>query len=274
MQSRILASALALLVGTSCATTFEPADIAPTPQRPKISKNTQTVAKDSVELEAGLHWNPNDFIDTPLLAKYGLTDNTELTVETAVLRSYEYPDPIGRETGIGDLGFGVRHRFENEGDTDRAYALEVVGKIPTSDRSDEAGKAGTGGRDPRVNVLQATTGSTDLTIAGIVEDKVEDFGVVGYGALNAYGSGYGGTLYQLLLASHATLPLTDADTAFVEISWAINESVSDTALIQGGVYRRIAGNMTADAAVGFGLNDDSSEFHFLLGLTTNFGYLR
>ena len=120
----------------------------------------------------------------------------------------------------------------------------------------------------------ATTGSTDLTIAGIVEQSFDDYDVAGYAAVNAIGNGFGGTIYQLLLASHATLPITDADTAFVEFVLAVNETVSDTSLLQGGVYHRVAKNITADAAVGVGLNGDSPGIFLMLGLTTNFGYIR
>ena len=71
------ASLCALTFAASCVSTFEPAQIEPTPQRPRISKNTRTVPASSIELEAGLHWDPNDFVDTPVTLKYGLTDNIE-----------------------------------------------------------------------------------------------------------------------------------------------------------------------------------------------------
>lgn len=272
MNPKPLLSSLALgVLATSCAATFEPADLAPTPQRPRISKNTQTTIKDSIELEAGLHIDPDDFIDTPLVFKYGISDATEAIVETAPLRRFEAGSE--KETGIGDLAFGIRHRFENDGDGP-TYGVEFVGKLPTSDRGDE-NEIGTGGRDPRTFIgAAANTGSTDLTVAGIVEQQNGDFNIVGYGALNAFGSGIDGTIYQLLLASHATMPLTDADTVFAEVAWALNETVNDVAVAQGGIYRRVGANMTADAAIGVGLNGDSPALYFMVGLSTNFGYLR
>ena len=268
----ILQGSVLAALACSCATTFEPAQLAPTPQRPRISKNTQTTTKDSIELEAGITWDPNDFIDTPLTFKYGFTENTELTFETAPLRRYEVNNDS--ETRIGDLAFGFRHRFDNSDETGPDFGLEFVGKFPTSDTVDE-GEFGTGGRDPRTSILgAANTGSTDLTIAGIVEQKRGDMNLVGYGAVNAFGSGVSGTLYQLLLATHATMPLTDADTVFAEVAFALNESVADTSVVQGGVYRRVGANMTADVAVGVGLNGDSPALYALIGLSTNFGYLR
>lgn len=271
-SNTILKGAALAALCCSCAATLEQADLAPTPQRPRISKNTQTTTKDSVELEAGLTWDPNDFIDTPFTFKYGVSESTEAIVETAPLRRYESGGE--NETGIGDLAFGFRHRFDDGGDGGPAFGVEFVGKLPTNDSSDE-GKFSTGGRDPRTMIAgAANTGSTDLTIAGIVEQQNGDMNVVGYGAINAFGSGVSGTLYQLLLASHAAMPLTDADTIFAEIAWALNENVPDTALVQGGVYRRVGANMTADAAVGLGLNGDSPALYFMVGLSTNFGYLR
>ncbi|MEO1698019.1 MAG: hypothetical protein AAFU73_12050 [Planctomycetota bacterium] len=278
MKLSLLLPSIALFLGTSCASTFEPAEIEPTPQRPRISRNTKTTAKDSVELEAGISWDPNDYLDVPLLAKYGLADNTELSFEFSPLRNFDYPAPFDDDTGIGDLGFGVRHIFEAEPDAERRYGVEFFGKIPTSDNSDEVnqqgGEPGVGGRDPRTLVFGAVTGSTDLTAAGIVEQRVDEIDVVGYAALNAIGNGFAGTLYQLLLASHATMQITDADTAFVEIAWALTESAPDVSFVQGGVYRRVAGNMTADASIGVGLNADSPALFIMLGLSTNFGYVR
>ncbi len=273
MNSILLLKSVTLCVlASSCAATFEPADLTPTPQRPRISRNTQTTTKDSIELEAGIHLDPSDFFDTPILFKYGLTENTEAVFEGAPLRRYERGSED--ETGIGDLAFGFRHRFDDGHEGAPAFALEMMGKFPTSDKSDD-NELGTGGRDPRTFIGGAAhTGSTDLTLAGIVEQRTDDISLVGYGALNSFGSGVSGTVYQLLLASHATMPLTDADTLFAEVAWALNESVADTAVAQGGIYRRIGANMTADAALGLGLNGDSPALYFMVGLSTNFGYLR
>ncbi|QDV10081.1 hypothetical protein Poly30_56430 [Planctomycetes bacterium Poly30] len=270
-HSILKGAALAALC-CSCAATLEQADLTPTPQRPRISKNTKTTTKDSVELEAGLTWDPNDFVDTPATFKYGFSETTEVIVETAPLRRYEVGNET--ETGIGDLAFGFRHRFEPTEDGAPTFGMEFVGKLPTNDSSDESNFS-TGGRDPRTSILgAANTGSTDLTLAGIVEQQQGDISVVGYGAINAFGSGVSGTLYQMLLASHAAMPLTDADTVFAELAWALNESVPDTAILQGGIYRRVGANMTADAALGLGLNGDSPGLFFMVGLSTNFGYLR
>lgn len=257
----------ALLFASSCATTFEPAEIEPTPQRPKVSRNTKTVLADSVELESGIHWDPNDFIDTPITVKYGMTDSMEYFVESAVIRQIDLPGD--NETGIGDLAIGLRHRFKESEDGDLAYAYEVVGKIPTGDEPDGRG---TGGRDLRLPTF--ISGGTDFRIAGIVEQKKGDVDIVGYGALNALGSPFGGTVYQLLLASHGAMPITDADTLFAEIVGTFTEGASSEFFVQGGLYRRIAANMTADVAVGFGLEEDAPAFFLMLGLTTNFGYLR
>lgn len=254
-------------LAASCATTFEPAEIAPTPQRPRISKNTQTVAKNSIELEGGIHYDPNDFFDSPVTLKYGLTDNMEYFVESALFRQIDLPNDD--ETGIGDFAFGLRHRFDDGEENGRKFAFEAVGKIPTGDEPDGRG---TGGRDLRLPVF--LSGGTDFRLAGIVEQKQGDIDVVGYGAVQANGSAFGGTVYQLILASHAAMPVTDADTVFAEIVGTFTEGFSSEFLAQGGVYRRVAANMTADAAIGIGLEKDAPAFYMMLGLTTNFGYLR
>ena len=97
---------------------------------------------------------------------------------------------------------------------------------------------------------------------------------MGYGALNALGSPAGGTIYQLLLATHGAYPISDSDTLFAEAVGAFTEGEDSEFLVQGGLYRRIAATMTADVAVGVGLDDQAPAFFVMLGLTTNFGYLR
>ncbi len=257
---------------SSCAATFEPGEIPPTPQRPKISKNTRTTAAETIELEAGLHVDPADFVDTPITLKYGVTERLEYILETSPIRVYDYPGE--NESGIGDLAFGMRHRFDDGEDGGPSFAFELVGKIPTSDRGDERRNPGlgTGGRDPRLSVF--TTGGTDVRLAGMAEQKIGEFDVAGYVALNSLDSTFSGTIYELLVATHGALPITESDTVFVELAGTITESVPDKFLLQGGLYRRIAANMTADAALGIGLNGDSPAVYFMVGVTTNFGYLR
>lgn len=257
----------ALLLGSSCATTFEPAEIEPTPQRPRVSRNTKTVPADSVELEAGLHVDPNDFFDTPVTMKYGLTDSMEYFVESALFRKIELPGD--NETGIGDLAFGLRHRFREDEEQGTRFAYEVAGKIPTGDEPDGRG---TGGRDLRLPTF--ISGGTDFRMAGIVEQPRGDADLVGYGALNALGSPFGGTVYQLLLATHGSVPISDSDTVFAELVGSFTEGASSEFFVQGGLYRRVAANMTADVAMGLGLSEDAPAFFLMVGLTTNFGYLR
>jgi len=262
-----LSSLVIAALAASCAATFEPAEIAPTPQRPKISKNTQTTAEDTLEFEAGIHWDPNDFFDTPITVKYGVKDDTEFFFETSVLRVYEFPGD--NETGIGDLGFGMRHRFDDGGDGGAAWAMELMGKMPTSD--DDFGR-GTGGIDPRIP--GAYSGATDVRLAGMVEQQSGDLAINGYMALNSLGVPQGGTSYQVITAAHIATPVNDSDSVFLELVGTFTEGISSQFLGQAGFYRRIAANMTADAAFGIGLDSDSPAFYMMLGLTTNFGYVR
>jgi len=262
-----LPSLVIAALAASCAATFEPAEIAPTPQRPKISKNTQTTAEDTLEFEAGIHWDPNDFFDTPVTVKYGVKDDTEFFFQTSVLRVYEFPGD--NETGIGDLGFGMRHRFDDGGDGGAAWAMELMGKMPTSD--DEFGR-GTGGIDPRIP--GAYSGATDVRLAGMVEQQSGDLAINGYVALNSLGVPAGGTSYQVITAAHIATPVNDSDSVFLELVGTFTEGISSQFLGQAGFYRRIAANMTADAAFGIGLDSDSPAFYMMLGLTTNFGYVR
>lgn len=263
----LLAASMGLAWTTSCATTLESAEIAPTPQRPRISRNTRTVPTDSIELEGGIHFDPNDFVDTLATVKFGVTGSIESFVEAAPIRHLELPGES--ETGVGDLAVGLRHRFRDAADGGLAYAYELVGKIPTSDDPDGRG---TGGRDLRL--AGANSGGTDVRLAGIVERPGTDLDLVGYGALNALGSPAGGTVYQLLLATHGAHPISDSDTLFAEVVGTLTERKGSEFFVQGGLYRRIAASMTADVAVGVGLDDRAPAFFVMLGVTTNFGRMR
>lgn len=218
--TRILPGLAIAALAASCAATFEPAEIAPTPQRPKISKDTQTTAKDTLEFEAGIHWDPNDFFDTPVTVKYGAKDDLEFFLQTSVLRVYEFP----------------------------------------------------GGIDPRIP--GAFSGATDVRLAGMVEQKTGDLSLNGYVALNSLGVPGGGTSYQTIFAGHVATPVNESDSVFLELVGTFTEGISSQFLGQAGFYRRIAANMTADAAFGIGLDSDSPAFYVMLGLTTNFGYVR
>lgn len=267
---RITATSTGLIASAllaSCAATFEPAEIEPTPQRPRITKNTRTTAKDTLELEGGVHWDPNDFVDTPLTLKYGASEDMEYIFAFSPFRMYEIGDDD--ETGISDLTFGLRHRVDDGGDGAASFAVELLGKIPTSD---DPNGLGTGGFDPRLPGF--FTGGTDVRLAGIVEQQTGDLNLNGYVALNSLGAPLGGTTYQLLVSGATSMPISESDSLFLEVAGTFTEGVSSTFLLQGGMYRRVAANMTGDLAFGVGLDNDAPAFYVMLGLTTNFGYVR
>jgi hypothetical protein len=251
----------------SCAATIEPAEIEPTPQRPRITRNTRTTAEGTMELEAGITWDPNDFLDTPMTLKYGISEDMEYFLNVSPLRIYDFPGDD--ESGISDIGFGLRHRVDDGGDGGASFAVELMGKIPTSDERDGLG---TGGIDPRLPGF--FTGGTDVRLAGIVEQQTGDVNVNGYVALNALGATGGGTTYQTLMAGAISTPISESDSVFGEIVGTFTEGFGSTFFAQGGLYRRIAANMTADAAFGIGLDSDAPAFFLMLGVTTNFGYVR
>ena len=213
----LLAASMGLAWTTSCATTLESADVEPTPQRPRISRNTRTVPEDSVELESGIHFDPNDFVDTPVAVKFGVTGSIEsFIVEAAPIRHLDLPGES--ETGVGDLAFGLRHRFRDADGWRTRLRLRAGGQDPHLRRPRRARDRGRDLRLPGFN-----SGGTDVRLAGIVEQPGTTVDLVGYGALNALGSPAGGTIYQLLLATHGAYPISDSDTLFAEIAGTLTE---------------------------------------------------
>ncbi len=247
----VVVSFPALLLLGACATQRGPG-ATPTPQRPRFSHNTATTAKDTLELEAGLEVDPSDFVDTPMLVKYGINERTEFVAGGSPIRHVDGPD----ETGIGDVVLGARHRIVDETADDPAIAIATLIKLPLADEDDGLG-----------------TGETDVFFSAAAEKKIEDIRAVGFYRLGFLGSpGSDGSDIRHDFAAAGTVAVAQNLDLYGELAAIFVPEYDFDALIAtfGGNF--VLGPATVfDAGFRVGLTDDAPDFVLLAGITHNFG---
>lgn len=250
-NSLLALTVLALLAG--CA---GPAG-KPTPQRPTFSKDTRTTQAGTVELEAGIDLDPGDFFDTPVALKFGMSDSTELFIESAPYQWIELPGSDGN--GIGDTTVGVRDRIIDLGPDEPAIAYQLSTKIPTA---------------PEGQGL--TNNEIDFFAAAIADTLVgEDLNLTFFYQLGLLGDPGGGDPdIQHGLAFAGSMPVAESFGVYGEIAGVFTpERDIENVFTTGGVTYPLMDGVTLDGGVAIGLSRDAADLRFLLGITTNFGGL-
>lgn len=251
-MTRILSIVLLLaLIGCS-GPALERAEV--TPQRPTFSRNTQTTAHKTFEVESGVEVDPGDRFAFPSTLKYGISEDTEMFVDWPV---YQYLDVPGRDReGVGDLSFGMRHRFLEETEDRPSAAIQMATKVPTG-------------------ASAVSTGESDFFLAGIVTRHLGEVQVTGYYQLGLLGDlNSRGTDTEHGLALAANIPLQEKWAAIAELAGRFNNdrNYDDVFTTLGGRYR-MRPHLDFDLSGRFGLSDDAEDFVVLAGVTYNFGGL-
>jgi hypothetical protein len=104
------------------------------PQRASFCSDPSTTTHRSVEVEAGYLVSQGNTMDTPLLAKWGVTETAEVYLGwSPYIRLAERgEDP----QGYGDLVLGSRIRFREESRHGPAAAFELFAKLPSAQDAD------------------------------------------------------------------------------------------------------------------------------------------
>ncbi len=251
MKSVTTSVLLSLSLLTACTTTSG-TGAPPTPQRPRISHNTQTTAQGTLELEAGVEVDPSDFYDTPMLLKYGVTSQTEFVFGGSPIRHVESPD----DTGLGDVVFGVRHRLVNETADAPAIAVATQIKLPTADADEGLG-----------------SGETDVFFSIAGEKQIEDVRAVAFYRLGLLGSPVAdGNDLRHDLAAVGTVALGEGLNAYGELAGIFAPEYDyDALLATFGAAFEIAPATIFDAGFRVGITDDAPDFTLVFGVTHNFG---
>ena len=246
------ALALALAAG-GCVTDVENMAFA-TPQRPSLSADTSTTAPGTFELEAGLAWDPGDRFDSPVAIKYGSGPATEVFLLAAPVVIVDESGP-GEESGFGDMGVGIRHRFLEETDARPSAAIQAQLKLPTADEDKGLG-----------------TGELDAGFAGIVTQSFDPVTFTGFYELGLVGDPGGNTNIAHSIAAAGSLPLEGSLAGLAEIAGVFQPEESfDSIFTTWGLTYAMSRALVVDAAIVVGLSDDAPDFAMLVGFTQNFG---
>lgn len=249
------ASALALvcLLGSCASLHQENAPVSA--QRPTLSSDTATTVAGTFEVEVGGLWDPSDQVDTPVSLKYGSGVSTEVFLGWSPL--FHLDTPKGRETGVGDVALGLRHRFIEESDASPSAAIQTTLKLPTADEGEGLG-----------------SGELDASFAGILTKNVEDYVVTGYYSLDVLGDPSGGTDIAHSLAIASTTPKFGRFGAFGELAGVfIPEQDDEQVFTTLGLTFTPRATLAYDVGIVIGLSDDAPDFQLVFGVTHNFGHM-
>lgn len=223
-----------------------------TSQRPTLSRNTETTAAGTLELEAGTAIDVGDSFMAPMTLKYGIDEDEELFLSVSPINFLDRPGSDGQ--GFGDLTVGMRRRVWSQKEV--AVGFQFATKLPTGDEDDGI-----------------SSGEMDFFAAGIVDYDFDlattitgfyQFGVIGDPADTD-------SNLQHLIALAGTHTLNDQFGLFGELSSTSNSSADDPAFAILGITHPLSAGFVVDAGVQLGLNTEAPDARFLIGLTTNFG---
>ena len=261
-EGRVFIALGLTLLGASCVSlggaSRSPASdgSAATPQRPTLSSDTNTTVEGTFEVELGGTWDPDSFIDTPTTLKFGAGPATEVFIGWSPFLYVENP---GRnEYGVGDVAFGMRHRFQTETSYSPATVIQTSVKFPTANEKDGLG-----------------SGEVDASFAGIATKTFGEYGVTGFYSLNLLGDPSGGAdLGQSLALSSSTPKINDL-SFFGEVAgvWIPEQDTEQLFSIVGLTFNPRP-SCVFDCGVLIGLNQDAPDLQFVVGLTQNLGSAR
>ncbi|MFT4709603.1 MAG: hypothetical protein ACI9D0_001792 [Bacteroidia bacterium] len=245
-----LAPLAATLLCCACAsTTGEEPDFG----RAGLSSDTGTTAYGTFEVEAGFEVDPGDRKAVPLTVKYGHSEYTELYMDWSVYEKIARPGDDGE--GIGDLGFGVRHRFW-EGNNGTSAGLQGFVKFPTGDEDE-----GT------------SNGDLDFFAASMVTQEFSNLTLNGFFELGVLGDPVDDdTDVQRTIAISWATPTGQGLDAFGEVSRVFTDGL-DPAYLLLGLAHQTTEITVFDFGVSLGLNSDAADDSFFIGVTTNLGIL-
>ncbi len=228
----------------------------PTPQRPTFSSSTQTTAPGTVEIEAGVSIDPGDRNSSPMTAKMGVTENSEIFVSWSPYTWVDRSVGGGNGGGVGDTEIGMRQRVLDFGPNEPAIAYQFKTKIPTA-----SARQGIGNEE------------MDFFAAAMLEMPYGSASLVGFYQLGFLGDPTGGDPdIQHGLAISGTTPVADAIGAYGEIAGIITPERDDEQLIAtGGLTYPLMDGWIFDAGLAIGLSNDAPDLQFLIGVTVNLG---
>ena len=247
---RSLIGALFLFFLVGCEVTPSAA----TAQRPTFSSDTATTAVNTFELEAGVAIDPRDQFDSPTTLKYGLSEESELSLSWSPHQWVEAPGSDGR--GGGDAVIATRHRFFEEVASGYSAALQLATKLPTGSERDGL-----------------SSGELDFFAAGIATAGLDQATVTAFYQLGFLGETAGSDFdIEHGIALGAATPAFDNVSIFGELATVLaHEQDREEVFTTLGLSYALDDSFVLDAAVVVGLSRDAPDFQLVFGITKNFG---
>lgn len=226
-----------------------------TPQRPTLSSDTSTTAADTVEVEAGLTLDPGDRADTPMMVKWGASDQTEMLLGWSPIVNIDGGAGQDRN-GTSDMVVGVRHRFLEETEDRPSAAFQIATKLPTA--NDEIG-----------------SGEQDFFAAAILGKEVHDVAYTAFYQLGVLGNPAGrGSDLGHDFAFAAGYGLNERWSVFGEMAGQFVPDLDlESIYTTGGVTFRASDDFVYDAGLVLGLSNDAPDLVLMIGMTHNLGRL-
>lgn len=244
---------MVLLLASSCAAIERGRDLPVHPQRPTFSNDAFTSASGTLEVEAGVAWDPRDRLGTPVLARLGLDPRSELLIgiEPVVLVGG------GAGKGIGDLVVGYKRRVREAEGSEPALAWQALLKAPTADENDGLGS----GETDVLGSLAATWPDAEYSVNAFLQ-----FGLIGDPG--------GGSAWQTAGSFTVGAPVEDEVSGFGEVAVSLIPEFDDEQVfgIVGIQWERAPGQVF-DLGFEIGLSQDAPDFQVFFGTTTNLGKL-
>lgn len=231
----------------------EQGPIAATPQRPTLSSNTSTTAKGTLEIEAGVVVDPGDVLDTPLKAKAGVGEATEVFVGWSPWQWFDAPGADLR--GSSDVVFGARHRFVEANDGKPSVAVQAAVKAPTANR-------------------EVGSGEWDVFGAGIVSGEVESLSWTGFYQLGLLGEDGSGIDVRHDLAAAVSGKIDGPWGWIGELAGTfVRERDDDSVFATAALTYTPRADLVFDAGLVRGITSDAPDWMLVFGVTHNLGLL-
>ncbi|MFC5550404.1 transporter [Massilia aerilata] len=259
-------SKLALLLATLClpfAAAAAGGDDAISTDRPNVAESSQVIGKGRVQLETGLQWDRRRdetlherTLTTPSLLRIGLSDSTELRIETDGRSVIHDADPAsGLHTvtaGYADTALGLKWHLQDQQDNAPSLGVLLHADLPSGSRA----LRGHGVR-PSLRLSAEWELANGLSLGlmpGVALGSDDDGARYGYGILAAaMGKEFSERLHGFVeLAAPQIAPASHGGTqvlADTGLTYLISKDVQADAMVVRGLNRR-----TPELSLAFGLS--------------------
>lgn len=211
--------------------------------------DTATLEGDEWEVQFGTGYDPRDQHTTTLLTlRASGGESTELYAD---IEPYSYGSRDGEDgSGIGDLIFGVRHRFLDQRASWPSAAAQFQVKLPTGEESEAL-----------------SSGETDFFAAAMLTQEYGNFTSTLFYELGWIEQPDGGDELLHAAALGTELALSRRWGGYGQLVTVQPEVDDELLILSTGLSWNVTGSAALDLGVAFGLNDETPDTELFFGIT-------